>query len=390
MTKARKPNHPTLTQGAGTEVMTPVEPCVGWIQIHSHYVNYNLNDGDDIAVAYTARLFRVEGESESPVGEPIEVFYTSLKLDTAAATGDVPATAVTNGNPKVNIGGTTGYPPGRYKLTLAPEIHHGKIRLRPAPEADNTYVILNTAGADSGQRTDIYVQVPSTTTVETEWSETFDLACGPITAPHVLRFAWADFRTWDNVTTARITGTGNLIQPGLDASETCLNTISPAMTTALGANWRTTAVTNAYFPIDPRIRYWAFILINKTEELIARRVRITNPGRSANFQKFLYERRQQCNGAAAAAPWYSNHQYGLAFDAQHGTDVNESPPNNTDVQVLVADAIGLDWGGNWGSADFPHFEYTGATSRVSNYRTQMTGTTPTTITYGGYQYVQTP
>lgn len=390
MTETSTPSTPSSQPDAGAEVQGATTTCNGWILLNSHYVNYNIDVGEDIAVGYTATLHRVDGGSETLV-DTITVNYTALKQTTAAAAGDVPATAATNGNPKVILGGSAGYPAGRYKLTLTPEIRHGKLRLRPTRETDNTYAILShTTGADSGARTDIYVQVPDTTAVQQSWSETFDLPCGAITAPRVVQFAWADFRTWDRYTNARITGSGNMSQPTLEATPECMNLINADMTTALGANWRQVAAANSFFALDPRIRYWTFILINKTEELNERRVRVTNPGRSAAYQSFLFQRRRHCNGPQAVDAWRSNHQYGLAFDTGYGSTMTNAPTDATDVQVLVAVAIGFDWGGSWNSPDRPHFERQGATANTTNYRTQLTGANPTVLTYGGHDYVLNP
>lgn len=389
MTKARKPSYPRSSPEAGASVKGVVAPCKGWIQIHSHYLDHHIQAHNDIAVGYTAELYKMEGETSSLI-EKVVVDYESLKTEKAAAGGDTPEAAAKNGNPKVNLGGEHGYDSGRYKLTLTPKIAPGKLRLQSEPQKDGTYVILDTDGAASKEVTDPYVQVPSTTAVKRNWSETFDLRCCPITAPKVVRFVWADFKTWDAITTARITGDGNLSQPGIEASEGCIKTIAANMIAALGENWRQVAVANAFFPLDPRIRYWAFVLINKTEELLARRVRITNPGRSAAYQTFLHERHVQCKGPVAAAAWHSNHQYGLAFDTGYSATMTAAPQSSEDVQVLVADAIGLDWGGRWSKPDYPHFEYSGATSKVDSYHDQIAGKSPTTLTYGGHQYVQSP
>ncbi|UQA61366.1 M15 family metallopeptidase [Polyangium aurulentum] len=381
--------YPGSTPESGEEINGVKSPCKGWIQIFSHYVDYHITVHDDIAVGYSAQLYRLDGGTASLV-QSFDVFYENLKQEDAGPNGDAPEDAVRNGNPRVLIGGTEGYPCGQYRLTLTPEIRHGKLRLRRMPEADGTYVVLNTAGADSGSRTDTYVQVPASTTVETAWSETFELRRNTLTSPQIVEFVWADFRTWDRVTNARITGVGDLIQQSLDASAACIARISANMTAELGANWRQVAVAGAFFPLHPAIRYWAFVFINKTEELTDRNVRITDPGRTPAYQKFLYERHVHCGGDIAAAPWESNHQYGLAFDAAYGRNVDQSPGNAIDPQVLVAKAIGFEWGGEWGRPDYPHYEYPGATSKWTNYRDQLIGQTPTAFTYGNHSYVQTP
>lgn len=390
MVVKRSPNYPLSRPSSGAEVKGVVAPCKGWIQINSHYLAYSLGAGDDIAVGYTAKLYAVEGKAERLV-ETIDVKYEDLKQDKVSAVGDAPKEAAKNGNPKVNIGGDSGYVSGKYKLTLEPKIAYGKVRLRKEPDGEGRYTILDTSGSDSKKQTDRYVQVTETPAVESSWSETFDLPCSPITSPKILEFVWADFNTWDGYTTARITGKGNIGGPGLDAGKECLEKIEKSMTDALGASWRTVAVTNAYFPLHPMIRHKAFVFINKTQELLGRKVRITNPGRSANFQKFLYERYVQCNGAAAAAPWKSNHQYGLAFDSGYGTSMTDAPADEADTQVRVADQVGLDWGGRWKTPhDPPHLEYPGASSRTTSYSDQLNKDPTTILTYEGHDYVRDP
>lgn len=391
MTRANDVKYPVSSPESGEETGGVKAPCRGWIQIFSHYVDYYVTVNDDIAVGYKADLYLVGGGSESLV-ESIEVFYENLKQEDAGVNGNTPPDAVKNGNPRVMIGGNEGYPCGQYKLTLTPKIAYGKFRLKRTPEEDGTYIILNTAGVDSGMRADNYIQAPVAMTVETAWSETFELRRNTPTSPQVVEFVWADFKTWDNITTARITGTGNISAPSLEATESCMNTISARMVELLGENWKQEAQANAFFPIHPRIRYWAFTLINKTEELLDRKVRITNPGRSAKYQMFLRQRYKQCHGAKAAAEWESNHQYGLAFDTGYGASMTESPPagTKTDLQVLTGKAIGLEWGGDWSDPDRPHFEYPGANDRRDDYRVQLNGDNPTTITYGTHTYVQNP
>lgn len=62
-----------------------------------------------------------------------------------------------------------------------------------------------------------------------------------------------------------------------------------------------------------------------------------------------------------ARPWYSYHQYGLAFDwvplTSDGKAWWEAPESIWQTVGRLGESLGLAWGGRWKTPDRPHFEY---------------------------------
>ncbi|WP_394199749.1 M15 family metallopeptidase [Litoreibacter albidus] len=366
-------------QGTDDEPEQTEQECRGWIAVRSRYMNFDL-----IAVSFTATVYKLDGDAATQVVQET-VDYTAIATNglfvsrrrvarpvpvdgalegapepapTIISQAQIPAVAAASGKPLVMLGGDEGFEPGQFRVTLRPTVRHGKLRVHPAITASEDaaragrYRIIGTDGVVPAELTDTnttdeYLQVPDTTTVETDWSEDILVPCMPRNMPKTVDFRWTDFRTWDGVSSRRI---------------------------------RT---------LHPTTRHIFFAFINKIEENYRLTYRVAQAYRTFAEQDALYAQGRTTPGniVTGAVGGRSNHNYGAAvdiYDVIAGGAIDWSGATYPDA-VEVGDAFDLDWGGRWTTiVDRPHFEYlTGMTTRqlLAEYNAGNT------FTYDGRTYV---
>ena len=107
----------------------------------------------------------------------------------------------------------------------------------------------------------------------------------------------------------------------------------------------------------------AVALAKKIEAELHEEVQFISGFRDPEKQKALYEQGRSLPGQIVswAKPFFSFHNYGLAFDLAP-TRLLRKPgwdPKNPLWSKIgrIAESIGLEWGGRWSKPDRPHFEF---------------------------------
>lgn len=89
---------------------------------------------------------------------------------------------------------------------------------------------------------------------------------------------------------------------------------------------------------------------------------VTQTLRSYEEQAKLYAEGRSMAGAIVtnAPPGYSWHNFGRAFDVAFRVGVHGVTYHGPWERMgLLAEQLGLEWGGRWGTPDVDHFEYRG-------------------------------
>lgn len=85
-------------------------------------------------------------------------------------------------------------------------------------------------------------------------------------------------------------------------------------------------------------------------------IKLTEGYRPPERQQILLDEKK-----TQAQPWYSFHQYGLAFDwvplTPDGKAWWDAPLSVWEQVGRLGESLGLTWGGRWKTPDKPHFEY---------------------------------
>lgn len=392
--RSQSDNVTSAAEGAAETVGSESNPeqtqqeCRGWIAVKSHYLDFDLlSVGCQITVSRlvngAARQVAQEEVnyntiatndlfvSRRPVARPTPVEGTlegAPVVPVNASQAQEADIASDNGNPQVLLGGEEGFEPGEYRVTVTPNIAHGKLRVDPEvitqaqaeavsqPEMAGRYKIIQTDGEipdgeaiawTNENTTDQYLQVDNDTTAESEWSQDVTVDCRSRNNPSIVEFHWVDFSTWDNASNTRI---------------------------------RT---------LHPEARNIFFTFINKIEETFDRDFRVAQAHRTFEEQNRLYAqgRTQPGNIVTNARGGRSNHNYGVAVDifeviAGGAIDWNA----DYDDAVTVGDALGLEWGGRWTTiVDRPHFQMDIGLTTTQLLNLYNNGDT---FTYDGYTYVE--
>ncbi len=119
-------------QGSHNDPEQTTQPCTGWIELDSSYFN-----NDRLAVRSEIRVYRVtEGAETDVLVDTVQMTYTNAGND-RPQNADAPQVAMTNGNPRIILGGENGYPAA----------HDYYVSVRPLLNEDNNkkYVIDDTA-----------------------------------------------------------------------------------------------------------------------------------------------------------------------------------------------------------------------------------------------------
>lgn len=107
--------------------------------------------------------------------------------------------------------------------------------------------------------------------------------------------------------------------------------------------------------LHPRVRTVARAFILKARQN-GINLKITSGTRTREEQAELYRKYKAGTGGKAAAPGYSNHEYGIAFDVTIFKPDNKTPiwesPKYREAGKL-GQSMGLSWGGAFG--DEPHY-----------------------------------
>lgn len=110
--------------------------------------------------------------------------------------------------------------------------------------------------------------------------------------------------------------------------------------------------------LHPRVQPYAVALIRGAAEKSIT-IKGISGTRTEAEQAALYAQGRSAPGPIVtyAPPWYSNHNFGLAFDIGvfMGGRYLDASPRYATVGAL-GKSLGLVWGGDWRNADEPHFE----------------------------------